>query len=228
VKGLILGAGSGIGARLLHDLQLIDNRFFEVEWFSPSWHDCDVSNGAELSQYVRNNGPFKFIVYCPGTNALMPIGGINRSDLAYHFEVNVSGFILLMDAHEKHFPGAEGLVVAISSDAGRIPMRTSIAYCSSKAALNMAVRVAARELAPRWQINAVAPGIIDDTEMTRYIDSAVPAVRGWTHEKAKAYEQSMIPIGRRGTPAEISHVMRDLLKSPGYLTGSIVEISGGK
>lgn len=227
-KGLILGAGSGIGARLLHDLRFIDGRFSGVEWHNPTWKQLDVSNGSEVNQYVRNNGPFEYIVYCPGTNSLMPIGCINRGDLAYHFAVNVSGFILLMDAHEKHFPGAEGSVVAISSDAARIPMRASIAYCSSKAALNMAVRVAARELAPRWQINAVAPGIIDGTEMTKYIDSAVPAVRCWTPEKAKAYEQSMIPIGRRGTPAEISHVMRDLLKSPGYLTGSIVEISGGK
>lgn len=212
---------------MLKDLQS-DSRFAGVEWLAPSMSDCDVASGPDLSQYIRNNGPFEYMVYCPGTNTLMPIGKINRHEMDYHFAVNVYGFINMLDIHERYFPEAEGSVVAISSDAGRIAMRTSIAYCSSKAALNMAVRVAARELAPRWQINAVAPGIISDTKMTEYIDAAVPAVRGWTADKARAYEQSMIPIGRRGTPAEISHVMRDLLKSPGYLTGSIVEISGGK
>lgn len=226
-KGLIFGASSGIGAQLAEDLKH-DERFSEVEWIAPDLRDCDVSSSADISQVIRNNGPFDYMVYCPGVNTLMHLGRVNHDELAYHFAVNVSGFISMLNLHERHFPDREGSVVAISSDASRVPMRASIAYCSSKAALNMAVRVAARELAPRWRVNAVAPGIIADTEMTKYIDGAVPAIRGWTAEEAAAYEQSMIPMGRRGSKTEISHVMRDLLAGPGYLTGSIIEISGGK
>jgi NAD(P)-dependent dehydrogenase (short-subunit alcohol dehydrogenase family) len=226
-KGLVVGGNSGIGKQFISDAEN-DDRFEDVVWLAPSVQDMDVRNRSSVSLFVRDHGPFDFLVYCAGVNTLQWIGEIHQSVVDDTFAVNVEGFIWLLDAHERNHPGSSGSVVAISSDASRIAMRTSISYCSSKAALNMAVRVAARELAPRWQVNAVAPGIIADTPMTDYIDRNVPDIRGWSAERAQSYERSMIPVGRRGTKAEIAHVMRDLLQSPGYLTGTIVEISGGK
>jgi NAD(P)-dependent dehydrogenase (short-subunit alcohol dehydrogenase family) len=226
-NGLVIGGNSGIGKQFISDAEN-DDRFEDVVWLAPSVQDMDVRNRSSVSLFVRDHGPFDFLVYCAGVNTLQWIGEIHQSVVDDTFAVNVEGFIWLLDAHERNHPGSSGSVVAISSDASRIAMRTSISYCSSKAALNMAVRVAARELAPRWQVNAVAPGIIADTPMTDYIDRNVPDIRGWSAERAQSYERSMIPVGRRGTKAEIAHVMRDLLQSPGYLTGTIVEISGGK
>lgn len=226
-KGLVIGGNSGIGEQFVKDV-VKDDRFRETMWYSPDTNEMDVRNRSSIAMYVREYGPFDFLVYCAGVNTLQWIGHLHQAVVDDTFAVNVEGFIWLLNEHEKLFPDSSGSAVAISSDASRIAMRTSISYCASKAALNMAVRVAARELAPRWQINAVAPGIIDDTPMTEYIDQNVPYIRGWTPEQARRYEQSMIPVGRRGTKAEIAHVMRDLLQSPGYLTGTIVEISGGK
>jgi NAD(P)-dependent dehydrogenase (short-subunit alcohol dehydrogenase family) len=227
-KGLVIGGNSGIGEQLMFDLKHDDRFRGGVEWFVPTPVELDVRSDAAVSLYVREHGPFMFIAYCAGHNELQWISELTDAALYNTFEVNVLGFISLLHHHERRFPTAHGSAVAISSDASRIPMRTSIAYCSSKAALNMAVKCAARELAPRWRINAVAPGIINDTPMTDYIDNAVPTIRGWTAAEARKYEQSMIPLGRRGEKEEISHVMRDVLAGPSYLTGSIIEISGGK
>lgn len=226
-KGLVIGGNSGIGEQFIIDSP-DDERMDGVLWFTPDTNYLDVRNRSTISMYLREHGPFDHIVYCAGVNTLQWIGELHQSVVDDTFAVNVEGFIWTLNEHEKLYPHATGSVVAISSDASRIAMRTSISYCASKAALNMAVRVAARELAPRWQINAVAPGIIEDTPMTDYIDEAVPAIRGWSAEEARKYERSMIPVGRRGTKQEIAHVMRDLLVAPGYLTGTIVEISGGK
>lgn len=226
-KGIVIGGNSGIGKQLVSEMEH-DLRFENVNWITPSVTEMDVRSNASISMYVRDNGPFKYIAYCAGYNKLEWIRDASRLNVEQSFEVNVLGFINLLHHHGYRFPDSYGSAVAISSDAGRIPMRTSIAYCASKAALNMAVRVAARELAPRWRVNAVAPGIISDTPMTNYIDAEVPRIRGWSSEMAWEYEQAMIPAGRRGEKYEVSHIMRDVLSGPGYLTGSIIEISGGK
>lgn len=226
-KGLVIGGTSGIGAQFVEDAKT-DERFGGVEWLTPSVGELDVRSPYSVHKYISENGPFDYLVYCAGVNTLQWIGQITDDVVDDTFAVNVEGFIWMLDAHVSRFPDHTGSIVAITSDASRIAMRTSISYCSSKAAINMAVRCAARELAPRWQVNAVAPGIIANTDMTAYIDATVPAIRGWSQERASEYERSMIPMGRRGTKAEIAQVMRDLLQSPTYLTGTIVEISGGK
>lgn len=58
--------------------------------------------------------------------------------------------------------------VAVSSNSARIPRTRSLPYCASKAALSMALRVAARELAPAGQcmVWGYEPGLLAGTPMT--------------------------------------------------------------
>jgi 2,3-dihydro-2,3-dihydroxybenzoate dehydrogenase len=179
------------------------------------------------------------IVYCAGINMLDAICDINEVDLWNTFDVNVMGFIRLMRAVARTFPRDINKyqkwerqqrvnVVAVASDAARTPMRRSIAYCASKAALVQAVRVAARELAPYVRINAVSPAIIADTPMTVAIDAEVEAQRGWTTVQRLEYERSMIPMGRRCGPGEVAELVLNTLEGPAFMTGSNIEITGGK
>jgi 2,3-dihydro-2,3-dihydroxybenzoate dehydrogenase len=60
--------------------------------------------------------------------------------------------------------------VAISSNSAHIPRRVSMPYCASKAALSMALRVAARELAGEGvQIWGYEPGLLAGTPMTEKV-----------------------------------------------------------
>jgi 2,3-dihydro-2,3-dihydroxybenzoate dehydrogenase len=71
-------------------------------------------------------------------------------------------------------------VVVVGSDAAWREMRTSVAYCASKAALHQAVRVIARERASEeFAINVVAPGMTEPTGMQEYVDESVPMIRKW-------------------------------------------------
>lgn len=193
---------------------------------------CDVTDSQILNRHAerihnRWGGHGLDVAYCAGINILDPIERVSEMDMWQTFNVNVMGFIRTMSALASEYRNNVS-VVAVASDAARNPMRNSINYCASKAALVQAVRVAARELAPRFRVNAVSPAIIDGTPMTTTIDAEVQQQRRWSLEEAQAYERSMIPMGRRAEKQEVAELILKVLEGPDFMTGSNVEITGGK
>jgi NAD(P)-dependent dehydrogenase (short-subunit alcohol dehydrogenase family) len=224
-KVLVIGASSGIGQGCAKALGS-----FDIELFTPTIHELDIRYPRDVQEYLYGNGPFNYIIYSAGANVLAWVGqlGFPSSMMEELFETNCAGFVHLMGSHERMFPAAEGSAVVISSDAAHRPMRGSTAYCASKAALDAAVRCMARELAPRWRVNAIAPGMTDGTRMTEQLDRDIPAFRNWTSEQARAYETGQIPMGRRADVGEVASVAVQTLLGPAYLTGAIIEINGGR
>lgn len=88
------------------------------------------------------------------------------------------------------------------------------AYCMTKAALGSLTRGLALELAPRIRVNAVAPGTVQPPED---MDARTLEVL-----------QSRIPQGRIGTPEDIMQTVRFLLTGPGFITGQIIAVDGGR
>ena len=78
------------------------------------------------------------------------------------FRVNVRGAIASVRAL-RHLLAASGagLVVNISSIAGRTAIGSNIAYCASKAALDNLTMSLARALAPKIRVVSVSPGFVD-------------------------------------------------------------------
>jgi NAD(P)-dependent dehydrogenase (short-subunit alcohol dehydrogenase family) len=229
-KFLILGGNSGIGeavARLIRN----DGPMVHVMVHSPTKQDVNVALSYRVEPYIRDNGPFDYIVYSAGINNLQWIKDFHEDDgrnMKVTFNVNAAGFVNLASHHMHYWPDHKVSAVVVSSDAAELPMRGSLAYCVSKAALDMAVKVMARELAPLWRVNAVAPGMVEGTNMTKYIDETIPGFRGWTPEYAREYEKSSVPSGRRATLEEVAETIRWVLLGPEQMTGAIVKINGGK
>lgn len=188
---------------------------------------CDVMDPEAIRQEISETQP-THVVYTAGVNVLDWIANVQPEDFAEIMAVNLWGFVDLLKALQE--TGRAYSVVALTSDAATRPMRTSIAYCASKAALDMAIRVASRELASEgWRINGVAPGKVADTGMTRYVDKRVLEVRGWTQEHAEAYEKASSPLGRKISPVEVAAVVAHVLLSEAAAwTGDIVTINGGR
>jgi len=168
------------------------------------------------------------VVYSVGINELEWSWALERDSFDRIMSVNVWGFINVLKALQT--TGNPYSVLAITSDAARRPMRTSMAYCASKAALDQVIRVASRELAAEgWRINGLAPGKVEGTAMTRYVDERVLQIRGWSKERAEAYERSSSPINRSVTPEEVAVVACDvLLSSAQAWTGDIITVNGGR
>ena len=90
-------------------------------------------------------------------------------------------------------------------------------YCASKAALNMIVRVAAREWAPHGiRVNAVGPGVTDTPMLGR-----APRQSGWLEAVRRR-----TPLGRLGKPEDIARAIR-MLHDLEWVTGQVLDCDGG-
>lgn len=168
------------------------------------------------------------VVYSVGVNELEWSWALTRESFDRIMSTNVWGFINVLKALQT--TGNSYSVLAITSDAARRPMRTSMAYCASKAALDQVIRVASRELAMEgWRINGLAPGKVEGTAMTRYVDERVLQIRGWTKERAEEYELQSSPIRRKLWTTEIAAAACDILLSDSIAwTGDIITVNGGR
>jgi NAD(P)-dependent dehydrogenase (short-subunit alcohol dehydrogenase family) len=234
VKTWVIGGLSGIGAAVVERLRECEKQ--DIDDLASDWRlslkvtgeNVDVTDPIAIRSFIDRHTPFDEVVYCAGIQRLGFLGHYIRQNVKKIFAVNVLGFINVLDTLRMVQASQPLSVVAIVSDASHVAMRGSIGYCASKAALAQAIRVAARETAPDWRVNGVSPGVVADTPMSDYIDKMVPVMRGWTVEQAAEYEQSLIPMRRRAQKAEVAQVVIDVLRGPEYMTGSIIEITGGK
>lgn len=129
------------------------------------------------------------------------------------FRVNVDGTMLCSQRALFHMKEkGRGTIVNIGSISGVAPYATGGAYAASKAAIAMLTKVLAIEAGPYGvTVNCIAPGAIQHREGD--LDRPTP---------------DNIPIGRRGTPADVAHLVSYLASdAAGYLTGAVIVIDGG-
>lgn len=228
-QGLLIGGHSGIGKAFFDEHAHTSS----VNWTVPSQDELDVHDPYQVKTWFRNRAAiqdygFDHIVYCAGINQLEWADDLGEEVLADTFKINAFGFHRVLQMNRRIFSKRDFRAVAVVSDAMRNPMRGSLAYCASKAALAAIIKGLAREWAPTTFVAGVAPAVVAHTPMSDYIDSAVPGFRGWTPEQAQAYEASMLPLGRRVTKSEVADTIQFLLTGPSYLSGSIIDLAGGK
>jgi len=161
-------------------------------------------------------GPVTALVNNAGiTGPTGPVSSLTAADLQRVFAVNVIGTILCArEAVRTMEPGSA--IVNVSSLAARIGSAGEyVDYAASKAAVDTFTIGLAREVAPRGiRVNAVAPGLID-TEI---------------HEAGRLDRlRGAVPLGRVGTADEVAAAICWLLSAhASYVTGSILEIGGGR
>jgi 3-oxoacyl-[acyl-carrier protein] reductase len=110
-----------------------------------------------------------------------------------------------------------GRIVNISSPMSRVGFAGQSNYSASKAGLEGMTRSICKEVASRGiTVNCVSPGFID-TELLSDLD-----------ESTRKNYSKMVPVRRFGKPEEVAEaVMFMAQKSSAYITGSVLEISGG-
>jgi len=194
---------------------------------APTREQFDVRDEFSIGKWIDLHGPFDEIVYSAGVSQLKWVDDITWRDIDRVYDVNVTGAILVAAQHRRWYPDHPVRYAVVVSDAAHTPMRGSIAYTTSKAALEMAVRNMGREMAPLWTVVGVSPGVVEGTGMTRELAEKIPTFRGWTEDQAREYEGTP-PIGRRVTKREVAETLWFALTGPQALNGSIITINGGK
>ncbi|MEV0351620.1 SDR family oxidoreductase [Nonomuraea sp. NPDC050680] len=141
-----------------------------------------------------------------------------RKHLENAFQFNVGLAHELTRAAVPHLLETGGSVVNISSAVGRTAGRGYLAYGSAKAALTHYTRLAARDLAPKVRVNAVAVGAV--------ATSALDIVM--TDENLRTQMEQATPLKRIGEPEDVAATVLYLVSPAGrYLTGKVLEVDGG-
>lgn len=131
------------------------------------------------------------------------------------FASNARAPFFLAQAAAPHLKASRGAIVNLADIYAERPLREHPVYCMAKAALVMATKSLALELAPEVRVNAIAPGAILWAE----------------NETSGSRQQSMLartPLARTGTPAEIAEAVRWLLRDATYSTGQVINVDGGR
>lgn len=132
--------------------------------------------------------------------------------------VNLKSVFLCARECSKCMEEKGGVLINAASYAALLGSAGSGAYAASKAAVYSLTKTLAAELAPRRiRVNGFIPGVIE-TGMTRgVIDSK------------KEELESAIALHRLGRPEDVANAVSFLAsEEASYLTGTFIEISGGK
>ena len=117
-----------------------------------------IARFGRIDLWVNNAGILEPIDFLADADA---------SELSLHVDVNVKGALFGSKTFARHVREREGsgVLVNMTSGAARTVYEGMAVYCATKAAVDMATRVIAREEAPHGLMAyAVAPGVVD-TEM---------------------------------------------------------------
>jgi len=107
----------------------------------------------------------------------------------------------------------KGTCCFISSNASHSPMRCSLAYNMSKAALTMASKQMARELTRQREMTifTISPNKLRGTGMSEIVDAIVPELRGWTASESNEIQCSAMVNGKQTDPKQFVDFLVKLL-----------------
>ena len=147
--------------------------------------------------------------------------GLTADDFADVFAVNVTGCYMMARAVAPHMQAAgRGTIVNVSSIAGVNGKGSSIAYATSKGALNTMTLSLARSLAPEIRVNAVCPGMVD----TRWHRQLLAPE---AFEKMREISERTTPLRHVVQAEDVARAILWMIEGADYITGEIMQVDSG-
>lgn len=232
---VITGTTSGLGQHL--------KRFFE----SHSHHvigsglPANICNEPELDLRVLDSiaeycdyvtahmGRVDILINNAGVNSIFKFEDLTADRIHEIMAVNFVGPVMLSQ-RLLPFLADGGRIINVISDAAHRPMRHSLAYNCSKAALDMATKQMARELTKPYKVSVIGvrPGRMCGTAMSYYIDKQVMEMRRWSIDQVTSYFKANSVTGQEADPRYVAKAIYDLSTSALAMTmsGACVDFVG--
>ena len=183
---------------------------------------CDVTDRAQLEALVGETigtlGRVDLLVNNAGGFPPMSALDTDAPSWEWCFRFNLtSAFLLTRECLPHMLERDGGVVLNISSAAGRIVRGGFVAYGTAKAALSFMTKQLAAEFAPRVRVNTLAVGAVE-----------TPALRPFLTDEIRDKMEALTPMRRLGTVEDIALAALWLCTpAGGWVTGKVVEVDGG-
>ena len=188
---------------------------------------ADVAEDAEcrkLAQAALDRwGRIDALVNNAGTTKAVPhpdLEGLLAEDFERIFRMNVVGPFQMVRACAAALKASQGAIVNVSSVASVLGTGSSVAYASSKAALETMSFSLARSLAPEVRVNVVAPG----HTRTPWHEAARGAAGAAEVEKRYS---SIAPLRAVSEAVDVADAIVWLVEGARWVTGQVVYVDGG-
>ena len=182
---------------------------------------ADLSDPGAARAAMAQAGTCDFLVNCAGTNVLESL--LDMTDAGYDTVMNINLRSALICAQEfaraRIAAGGGGAIVNVTSIAGHRGFSDHVCYAASKAGLEGATRVMARELGPHGiRVAAVAP-TVTMTEL---------AAEAWSDPAKSAPMMARHPLGRFAEAEDVARSIALLLsEDAAMVTGAVLAVDGG-
>jgi NAD(P)-dependent dehydrogenase (short-subunit alcohol dehydrogenase family) len=168
----------------------------------------------DLASRWRQGAPPELLVNCAGIRHSASVLDTSDEQWLDTLAVNLTAPFRLMKAAVAAMQANEvkdGVIVNIASIAGEIGFTERAAYCASKAGLIGLTRAAALDLGRAGiRVFSISPGFQRTGISDDLPDSSL----------------KVVPLGRRGEPAELARLLHDIAESS-YVTGANFVVDGG-
>jgi 2-keto-3-deoxy-L-fuconate dehydrogenase len=241
-RAVVTGAASGIGQAIaatfashgaaVYILDLADEKAREAAdaiGSGASGSGCDVSDPSSVAaafSLIAQDGPIDVLVNCAGISHVGKLLNTTVEDIDRLYRVNVRGTYLCMQAAVPEMKkSGRGVILNMASIAATTGLPDRFAYSMTKGAvLSMTLSVARDYLQDKIRCNCISPARVH-----------TPFVDGFLKRNYPGHETEMFdklaqaqPIGRMGTPEEISWLALYLCSdAASFITGVDYPIDGG-
>jgi len=141
---------------------------------------------------------------------------------------NLKGPYFLCRALASSLQRHGGTIVNIADIHGRQPLKNHGIYCIAKAGNIMLTRSLALELGPMVRVNGIAPGAILWPESNPAAPAQAVEGTAAASDKGKQSILARVPMARTGSPQDIARLATFLISEPGYITGQVIAVDGGR
>jgi 3-oxoacyl-[acyl-carrier protein] reductase len=242
---IITGSGSGIGAataRLLasHGWNVVINYGSRTDSAKAVAKACEDAGGQALlckanvavdadcrrmaAEAMAKWGRIDALVNSAGTTKFADhadLEALSGDDFVDVYRINVVGPWQMTRAVVPHMKaGGSGVIVNISSGAGIRGTGSSVAYATSKAALNTMTLSFARNLGPEIRANVVCPAMVTGRWWREHLGEE-------KYEVQFSNFANSTPLKRRVNPEDIASAVAWLIEGGGAVTGQIITVDAG-
>jgi NAD(P)-dependent dehydrogenase (short-subunit alcohol dehydrogenase family) len=180
---------------------------------------ADLSNAVQVRGLIdrikRRFGRLDVLVNSAANFRRTPFPSLSERDWDFALDTNLKGpFLCALHASRLMRAGGGGKIINFADWSAVQPYRDYLPYCVSKAGVIGLTKALAKELAPRIQVVAIAPGPMLPPE-----DMSASARRRIARR---------VPLGRWGSPQDLVNTVCFLIEGTDFMTGSTIFVDGGQ